>query len=343
VVGNVAEVIDIQPFVEHDPLIGHRYTPNKRLTLRRPGGGDYELVTNAAGIRSTREYEKRKPQGVLRMLVFGDSFTAGQFVSNDQRFSELLERRVPGLEVINFGLEGTGTDQQLLLYENVGREFEHDLVMVLPFLQNIRRNMVEARIAIDPKSFQEVLRPKPRFELVSGDLVLRNVPVPNTRFPNIGNAIEQTDTKAGSLHQFKTIVSRSPAGRVLKKILFQIKPWEPFPEYRNACSPQWQLMEAILRRFKVAVGLRPLVIVPVFYESYVRFRMARNYWERFHSLEGPGTYVIDLLPHFRRLGGEAVRCFQGPDDCHFSVYGHLVMADSLQDELTQKGLLCDQC
>jgi hypothetical protein len=339
----MAEVIDVQPFVEHDPLMGHRYTPNMRLTLRRPGGGDYELVTNAAGIRSTREYEKCKPHGILRILIFGDSFAAGQFVSNDQRFSELLERRIPGLEVINFGLEGTGTDQQLLLYENIGHEFEHDMVMVLPFLQNIRRNMVEARIAIDPQSLQEVLRPKPRFELVNGELLLRNVPVPNTRVPNIGNAIAQTDTKSGRLHQVKTTVSRLRVGQLVKKIVFQLKPWEPFPEYRKASSPEWQLMDAILRRFKKTAGTRPLVIVPVFYDSYVQFRMARNYWERFHSLEEPGTYVIDLLPHFQRLGSEAMRCFQGPHDCHFSIYGHLVMADTLQRELTQRGLLYGQC
>ncbi len=339
-VGKVAEVIDTQPYVEHDPLIGHRYAPNTRLTLPRPGGGDYELIINAAGIRSTREYEKRKPQGVCRILVFGDSFAAGQFVSNDQRFSELLERRVSGLEVINFGLESTGTDQQLLLYENVGREFEHDVVMLLPFLQNIRRNLVEARIAIDPKSLQEVLRPKPRFELVNGGLVLRNVPVSKSApVANSRNVIDKTDANQGRVHQFKAIVSRSPAGVVLKKILFQIKPWEPFPEYRNAASPQWQLMAAILRRFKEAAGARPLVIVPVFYDSYVRFHMARNYWERFRSLEGPGTYVIDLLPHFQQLASEAVRCFQGPDDCHFSTYGHLVVADALQEELDRRGLL----
>ena len=342
-VGKVTEVIDVQPFVEHDPLVGHRYTRNVRLTLRRPGGGDYEIITNAAGIRSTREYEKSKPKGTLRILIFGDSFTAGQFVSNDQRFSELLERRVAGLEVINFGLEGTGTDQQLLLYENVGREFEHDMVMLLPFLQNIRRNMVEARIAIEPESLQEVLRPKPRFELVNGELLLRNVPVPNTRIANDGNAIEKTDETRGMMRQFKTIVSCSPAGKILKKILFQMKPWEPFPEYRNASSPEWQLMEAILRRFKKTAGARPFVIVPVFYDSYVRFRMARNYWERFRSLEEPGTYVIDILPHFQQLGSEAVRCFQGPDDCHFSVYGHLVTAGALQQELIKRGLLRGQC
>ena len=95
-------------------------------------------------------------------------------VSNDQRLSEQLERMVPGLEVINISLEGSGTDQQLLLYEDIGQRYEHDLVLLMPFLSNLRRNMVAARDAIDPHTEQVVLR-KPRFELIDGELVRRIV------------------------------------------------------------------------------------------------------------------------------------------------------------------------
>jgi hypothetical protein len=98
-------------------------------------------------------------------------------------------------------------------------------------------------------------------------------------------------------------------------------------------------MEAILRRFQQSVAPRPFVIVPVFYDSYVRYRMARNYWNRFQSLESNGTHVVDLLPHFRRLGRTAIKCFQVPYDCHFSGYGHLVLADVLLDELRKRRLL----
>src|SRR4029453_5489603 len=115
------------------------------------------------GVRSDREYSFAKPAGVQRLIVCGDSMAAGQFVSNAHRFSELLERRIPGLEVLNLALEGSGTDQQLLLYERVGLQYEHDAVMLLPFLQNVRRNMVEAREAVDPKTGRPVLRGKPRF------------------------------------------------------------------------------------------------------------------------------------------------------------------------------------
>ena len=298
------------------------------------------MVTNAAGIRSDREYAREVPPEVFRILVFGDSYAAGQFVSNDHRFSELLERRVQNLEVMNFALEGTGTDQQLLLYEQVAAEYEHHLVMVFPFLQNIRRNLVEARVAFDAKTGERLLRGKPRFDLCGGDLVLKNSPVPATvDSPDDSDEPISVDAQTGALQGLKTAISQSPLGHSVKSLLYTIRPWEPFPEYRQASTPAWRLMEAILRRFADKAAPRPLVIVPVFYDSYVRYRMARNYWDRFHSLQSCGTHVIDLLPHLRRLGSDAPRCFQVPHDCHFSSYGHLVIAEALQAELEKRELL----
>src|SRR5262249_9616797 len=152
-----AGVVDTKPYVRHHPVIGYEYVPGTRLELAQPGGRTYTLTVNQAGIRADREYLQAKPPGTRRLLVFGDSFAAGQYVSNSQRFTEMLERRVPRLEVLNFGLEGSGTDQQLLLYEEVGRKYEHDAVLVFPFLQNIRRNLAEFRLGIDPETGQTVL------------------------------------------------------------------------------------------------------------------------------------------------------------------------------------------
>ena len=180
---NQAQNVDTNPYIRHHPLIGYEYIPNTRYVLPRPGGGEYTMTINSAGIRSNREYSLKKDPHSYRILVFGDSMSAGQYVSNEHRFSELLERRLPGLEVINFSLEGTGTDQQLLLFEQVGKQYEYNLILLLPFLQNIRRNMVDFRIGMDPLTKEKVLTPKPRFELVNGELVLQNVPVPKERKP----------------------------------------------------------------------------------------------------------------------------------------------------------------
>jgi hypothetical protein len=140
--------------------------------------------------------------------------------------------------------------------------------------------------------------------------------------------------------RIKTRLSALPGATLFKKALYAVVPWEPFPEYLDPRSREWQLMAAIIHRFKELAGPRAVVVAPTIYSSYVRFRMARNYWDRYSSLAAmPGIYPIDLLPHFKRVGRDAVRCFQEPHDMHFSAYGNLVLADALQDELTRLKLL----
>lgn len=333
--------LDTKPYVQHHPIFGYQYIPGVDMTLPRPGGGRYRIRVNSRGIRSDREYAPSKPAGTRRIIVCGDSMPAGQFVSNTDRFSELLERRSPGLEVINLSLEGSGTDQQVLLYEHLGLQFEHDLVVLLPFPQNVRRNMVEAREAVDPKTGLLTLRPKPRFELVNGALVLRNVPVPTEVVAAQSPGSLGAEAGDRRIQQLKTWISQLPAASIWRKVVQTVIPWEPFPEYRDPHSPQWLLMAALIRRLKTLAGDRPVIVAPTFYANYVQFRMARNYWDRYASLAAlPGLHPVDLLPYFQQGSlDDRRRCFQEPHDMHFSAYGHLVLAEALEAELRQRGLL----
>ncbi len=332
-------VVDVKPYIRHHARIGYEYVPDYQASFPQPGGGQYCLRINAAGLRSNRDYSLTKPHGCKRLVVLGDSYAAGQYVSNEQRFSELLEKRWPQLEVINLGLEGTGTDQQLLIYEDVGTKYEHDAVLMMPFLQNIRRNLVEARAAIDPVTGQTVLVPKPYFQLREGQLVLHNVPVPDKR--------QQAPTQVGADDAmvkgrgWKNLVSKLPGMGMIKKLATRIKPWEPFPEYAKPGQTAWQLMRALMLRLHDRVQPRPLLLAPVFYVSYVRQHMARNYWQRFSELanERPGIVLIDLQPKFASLGSEAEKAFFEPYDCHFSPTGHLLLADVFQAELKRLRLI----
>jgi len=209
-------------------------------------------------------------------------------------------------------------------------------------LQNIRRNMADAREAYDPATGNKILRGKPRFVLQDGNLHLRNIPVPagpmdSRNDPSAANPV--TDLPRNNLLKLKSWLNGSVLASAFKWAGYSLIRWEPFPEYRNAQTPEWLLMAAIIHRFKEEARKRPLVVVPVFYESYVLYHMARNYWDRFTSLETEGIQVIDLLPHFKEIGPQAVRAYLSPEDCHFSPYGHVVVADALQMELTRLGLL----
>ena len=334
-------MLDTKPYVEHHPTFGYRYVPGTRMSLPRPGGGRYAININCDGIRADREYAPARPSGIRRIAVCGDSMAAGQFLNNAERFGELIERRRRGVEVINLALEGSGTDQQVLLYEHVGLTFEHDAVLLLPFLQNPRRNLVEAREAYDPRTGRMVLRPKPRFELIDGELRLKNVPVPQEMTTQQLDAAGGGEVKNPRTQRLKTRIAMLPGANAWRRAVQAVVPWEPFPEYRDASSAEWLLMEALIRRLKRLAGDRPVIVAPVFYANYVRFRMARNYWDRYASLSRiGGVYPIDLLPYFRALprdSGEA--CFQEPFDMHFSGLGHLVLAEALEHELDRLKLL----
>jgi hypothetical protein len=325
----VTASLDTKPYVEHHPTFGYRYIPNTEMVLDKPGGGRYRIRINGQGIRSDREFTAAKRPGAYRIVVLGDSMAAGQFLPNESRFGELLERRCPSLEVINLALEGSGTDQQVLLYEHLGLTFEHDAVVLLPFLQNIRRNMVEAREAVDPRTRMMTLRPKPRFELRDGELVLRNVPVPTSFEHSSGAELPRS--------AWKTRVARLPGAAIWRRVIQSAVPWEPFPEYGRDDTREWQLMRALILRLKMLAGPRPVAVVPTFYANYIRFRMARNYWSRFASLgDTPGLHPVDVLPDFQRGSTEeALSCFQEPYDMHFSALGHIVLADAVAAAFTR--------
>ena len=112
---------DMRQLFQHHPVTGYYFVPGLRARIIHEAGG-YIVQTNSAGFRSKHEFRTAKDRGTKRILLFGDSFTAGDGVSNADRYSDLLETLAPGLEVFNYAIPGTGTDQQYLAY----REFAQD-------------------------------------------------------------------------------------------------------------------------------------------------------------------------------------------------------------------------
>jgi len=125
------------------------------------------LSSNSRGLRGFSEHAYEKPPGTLRILTFGDSFTFGDEVSDNETWTYYLEKLLPGSEVINFGVHGYGHDQMLLYLQEEGIKYHPDIV-ILGFLSfDMQRNVI---------SFRDYA--KPRFVLDGGHLVLTNTPVP---------------------------------------------------------------------------------------------------------------------------------------------------------------------
>jgi len=150
---------------QYDSQLGWRNIANwKATTFGR------ELKTNSKHLRD-REYAFEKPADWKRVLILGDSFAWGYGVANREIFTEVLEdhfeRFQRPYQVINTGVSGWGTDQQLLFLQAEGIKYSPDIVILAFYLGNDPSNCVE--------SVQYGLH-KPVF--MDLDLSLRNVPVP---------------------------------------------------------------------------------------------------------------------------------------------------------------------
>ena len=83
---------------------------------------------NTQGIRSpVPAFTPRAAEGVLRIALFGDSFTHGDDVPVEHSFGQVLEQQlitagIPA-EVLNFGVGGYGIDQAMLRFKEHGAAF----------------------------------------------------------------------------------------------------------------------------------------------------------------------------------------------------------------------------
>ena len=148
----------------YDALYGWRNIPNTHSTTINE-----QLSINSKGLRC-REIAYRKPAGVKRILVLGDSYTWGYGVANDEVFTSVLENRIQqenqDYEVVNAGVSGWGTDQQYLFLVNEGFKYSPDIVVVAHFINDLKEILNSRMYGLN----------KPIF--VDRELNLANVPVP---------------------------------------------------------------------------------------------------------------------------------------------------------------------
>jgi lysophospholipase L1-like esterase len=127
----------VDPQTRHlkSPLLGWVLPPSSESwTIDAP------VHVNALGLRD-EEIPREKPLGTKRVLCLGDSFTFALGVRLEDLYSKQLERRLevaaPGhlFEVVNGGVAGYNTRQELIFFLTLGRELDPDLV-VLGFYWN---------------------------------------------------------------------------------------------------------------------------------------------------------------------------------------------------------------
>jgi hypothetical protein len=154
----------VQPFDVHHSIRGWTLRPGLRDV---PAFGDARLSSTTRGYRGRQDVPETKPTARWRVVALGDSFTFGEGVGDDETFVHQLGVLHRSLDPVNLGVHAYGHDQMLLTLREEGPWLRPDLVLVGFVHLDLERNRT---------AFLDYA--KPRFELVDGELVLHDVPVP---------------------------------------------------------------------------------------------------------------------------------------------------------------------
>lgn len=323
----------IRQIFEYHPKIGYKYIPNLKTRIKHESGG-YLINTNTDGFRCNHEFIIPKRQGKNRVLFFGDSFTAGDGVSNSRRFTDELERMIPNCEIFNYGLSGTGTDQQYLIYKTHGELIKTDLVVLVVLVENIRRVNAKYRKYVNEKGEFRYYQ-KPYYQINSEcELVLTNQPVS----PNGYRIEELTDSQKldidtggrfGNYRWFSDFLGKLKVKKILQKFI----KYQPFPEYNNRKSKEWYLMSSILKKWigEIQKEGKKVLIVPLpLYYHIEEISSSKEYTKRFKELSIETNCLIhDVLPDLLKYSMDERRNFRFKFDTHFTHKGHNAVAESL--------------
>jgi len=143
---------EIAKWVEERVQKGNSFTykPNSKLIYYYPDNprGYFDndnKVTGKVNENGFRGISKplKKPKGIYRIAFVGDSFTLGIGVKDEDtlpaKFEEILKSKYSFTEVLNFGISGTSTKQQISLLESDIIPSEPDTVIIVLFLNDANR------------------------------------------------------------------------------------------------------------------------------------------------------------------------------------------------------------
>ncbi len=336
----------------YDAEIGQRYVPNLNARIPNDYGG-YFVTTNSLGFRSDVEFENIKGKRP-RILFFGDSNTGGDGVCNSDRYSDIIGGMLD-CEVYNYGLSGSGTDQQLLLMERVAQNVEADLIVLGVTIHNIERNKISHRESIERSSGKTILVPKPYFTIENEELVLNHIPVPKIRpytDQDISGNLEEglNDVKNHSnlvdiynkFPQIKNILSPfSGLKSSIKNTLKKSMKYQPYPDYDDETSTGFKLLDLIVKRFIKAASPIPVLIIPIPMRIYIHGLASATHQSFFDKIadSNDDAHSIDITTALSELVKDQTDIQLFLKDGHYSPVGHDNIARLIVDKIKSKNLI----
>jgi lysophospholipase L1-like esterase len=313
----------------------HEFRPDREwLYGPRPGietelfGTHYRINTD--GFRGPR-HPRSRPPGGLRILVLGDSIAFGFGVREEETFPRVLETLLAKIategtvEVINLGVGGYNTWNEARLLEDIGVEYQPDLVMVQFSINDLN----------DPTNHFGA-----QTNLVFGA-------IPDAAFPNPARSMGVASTHmalvrtchlselCGALHQ-RIANRREPRPITLDSARATATPVE------NTDRVEWRWLEERYQEMsQTAAGVGARFAILAFpYRDQVRGVGPHPVAMQLASLARRNDWIlVNPLGAFRRARRQNEHLFL--DLWHPTIVGHRIAAAEALHELTCSGPLDD--
>jgi lysophospholipase L1-like esterase len=306
-------------FWKYDSVLGWAHEPGQEGVFATPQFRTTVRI-NEKGLRDrAHSYERQGDR--KRIVVLGDSFAWGYGVEESERFSQLLETSLD-VEVINAGVSGYSTDQELLWYRNEGTKYETDLV-ILVFAGN--------DVGDNEQELVSTIYYKPRFILDKGQLVPTGYPVPKT-------------SPQGMF--IYSLSQRSALAYFLIQRYFDLRSlYTTFRDHSQAAAAPALETSAEKEPFELTIALideirknaesRKAKFMIVATDRWWNHRSGETYQDFIDLLRAKGFLVVDVVS----MPGFDPEVMLIPDDGHWNRSGHEFVAEQIETLIETHQLL----
>jgi lysophospholipase L1-like esterase len=305
-------------FWKYDSLLGWSHEPGQRGVFET---SEFRTIVriNENGLRDRLHSYERQDES-SRILILGDSFAWGYGVKDGERFSERLEDAF-GFEVINAGVSGYSTDQELLWYQNEGIKYETDLVILVLAGNDVGDN---------ERQLVSTIYYKPRFILQDGELVLIGTPVPQTS-PQ-GKFIYSLSQRSALVY---FLVQRYFD---LRSVYAKMKDTSDRSSSQTAIDTKaepFELTVALLEEIRNIAESKNARFMIVTTESWWNYRSDETYDDLLTTLQKHGFLVLDV----ESMPGFDPEKMIIPNDGHWNSSGNEFVAKEIQALIESERLL----
>jgi lysophospholipase L1-like esterase len=306
-------------FWKYDSLLGWAHEPGQEGIFESP---QFRTVVriNQNGLRD-RQHSYERQNDTERILVLGDSFAWGYGVEESERFSQLLEKSLDA-EVINAGVSGYSTDQELLWYENEGIKYETDLVVLVLTGNDVGDN---------ERQLVNTIYYKPKFVIDEGRLVLTGYPVPQTSLQGkFVYSLSQRSALAYFLVQryfdLRSLYSRQKVNSDHANLTVSGTNAE-----RNPFEVTIALIDE-MRNIAKSSGAKFVIVAT---DRWWNYPSEENYSDFVTAMKNEGFLVLDVesMPSFDPTE------MLIPDDGHWNQSGNVFVAQQLKDFIERNQLI----